>query len=78
MLVRGMVRHKIKDETHTARMERVYEPFEILHGPEHRINGAEVGDIIAKVQHRRTVNRREPDGVDTEPFQVVEAANETG
>ena len=32
-----------------------------------------VGDVIAEVGHRRGVDRRDPDGIDAEPTQVVDA-----
>ena len=41
---------------------------------EERVDVAEVGHVVAEVGHRRAVERRQPDGVDTQPGQVVEVA----
>ena len=39
-------------------------------GPEHRIDVAVVGDVVAAVRHRGGVPGREPDGIDAEVAQV--------
>jgi hypothetical protein len=36
-----------------------------------------VGDVVTKIGHRRTKERRQPDGVDAQPRQVVEATTDT-
>src|SRR5437870_13764159 len=36
-----------------------------------------IGNVIAKIGHRRRVNRREPDGVNAEPAQVIQLAGDT-
>ena len=40
---------------------------------EEGVDVAEVGHVVAEVGHRRPVERRQPDGVDPQPGQVVEA-----
>ena len=49
--------------------------------PKSRVDVAVVGDVVAEVEHRRRVERREPDGVDAERrrcavVQVVESAGD--
>ena len=39
---------------------------------EQRVDVAVVGDVVAEVAHRRPEDRRQPDGVDAEPGEVVE------
>ena len=49
------------------------QPVEVGEGAEDRVDVAVVGHVVAEVGHRRAEERREPDGVDAEPRQVVEA-----
>src|SRR5215467_3925831 len=39
---------------------------------EDRVNAGVVGDIIAKIDHRRWVERRDPEGIYAQPGEVVE------
>ena len=43
---------------------------------EARIDRGVVRDVVAEVLHRRPVDRRQPDGVDAEPREVVEPAGQ--
>src|SRR5262249_41576868 len=73
MLVRGMVRHEIEDDANTALVKRARQSVEIAKRPEERIDIDIVGDVIAEVSHRRRVDRRQPDRVDPEPAQIIDA-----
>ena len=42
------------------------------------VDGAVVGDVVAVVAEGRRVHRQEPDAVDTEGLQVIEAGHEAG
>ena len=45
---------------------------EIVDGPEIRVDGEEVADVVAAVAERRRVERQQPQAVDPEPLEVVE------
>ena len=45
---------------------------------EDRIDVAVVGDVVAEVGHGRGVEGRDPDGVDAEGGEVVEAGEDAG
>jgi len=51
---------------------------EILHASEQRVDLPVVGDVVAEVRHRRLEERRDPDCVDTEAGDVVEAFDDAG
>ena len=73
MLVGGVVRNKIHDDADVAGFRFLHQMIEIGHGAVLRINRGVVGDVVAEVDLRRRIHRRDPDGVDAEIFQVVEA-----
>ena len=47
---------------------------EVRERPEHGIDTAIVGDVIAEVAHRRSEERRQPDRVDAEARDIIEPA----
>src|SRR5438132_12471470 len=54
---------------------------QLLHvseGAEVRMHVEVVGDVVAPIRVRRWAGRIEPDGVDAEPLQMVEARDEPG
>ena len=53
-----------------------HQVVEVGQGPEQRVDVAVVAHVVAEVGHRRAEDRREPDGVDAQPGQVVEVAGE--
>ncbi len=53
MLVGGMVRHKIEDYFEAAAMRLFEEQVEVVERTEDGIDVAIVGDVIAKIGHRR-------------------------
>ena len=50
----------------------------VRQGAEQRVDVAVVADVVAEVRHRRPVERRDPDGIDAEPGQVVEPPLDAG
>src|SRR5207249_9159130 len=59
------------------RMRPRHQPVEIVEGAEYRIDSAEIGNVVAEIAHRRDEERRDPDGIDAEPGEVIEFANDS-
>ena len=74
MLVGGVVRHEVEDQLEAARVRVGEQRVEIGQRAEQRIDVAIIGDVVAEIGHRRGIDRRDPDRVDAEPDQMVEAA----
>jgi hypothetical protein len=69
---RGVVRDPVEEDTHPAPVRLLDEPVDVLERAEHGIHRAVVGDVVPVVRHRRGVDRGQPEGVDSEPLQVLE------
>jgi len=54
-------------------MRGLHQPVEVGERPEDRIHGRVIGHVVAEVLHRRRKNRREPERVDAQPAQVIQA-----
>jgi len=78
VLIRGVVGHKIEDETNAALMKHLKQSIEIPHRAEEWIDIAKIRDVVAKVSHGRTKNRRQPYGADSQPIQMVDPAYQAG
>ena len=65
MPVRGVVRHEIDDHADLAAMRLFEKMIEVLERAEDRIDIAVVGDVVTEVGHRRAIERRKPDRLDT-------------
>ena len=76
MPVRGVIRHEIQDQPHVSRVQLGDEPVERGKIPEQRVDAGVVGDVIAEIRHGRGVDRRDPNGVDPEPYQIIEAIDD--
>ena len=63
---------KVDDDFDSAPVRFSDKVVEVRKCPEHRIDIAVIGDVVAKVRHGRRVERRQPDGVDAEPHKIVE------
>ena len=72
MLVGGVVQHQIHNDADVALARLSNEAIEIGQGAVLRIDGPVVGDVVAKVDLRRGIDRCEPDGVDSERLQIVQ------
>ena len=68
-----MVQHQIHDDTDIALLRFGDEPVEVGEGAILRVDVVVVGDVVAEVDLRRGIDGREPDGVDAQALQVVEA-----
>ena len=78
MLVGAVVEDEVHDDADVALLRLSDELFHILHRAVRRVNPAVVGNIIAIVDHRRWIDRREPNGTRAERLQVIEMARDTG
>ena len=74
MPVAGVVRHPVEHQAQARSVQVVEEAVEAFEVAEHRIDVFVVGHVVPEVGHRRGVDRRQPDGVDAEPGQVVHMA----
>ena len=68
----GVVDHQVHDDAHPALVGAVEHLFEYLQVAVFRVYAAVVGDVIAVVEVRRGIERREPDGVHTQALDIVE------
>src|SRR5690242_2927998 len=53
-------------------MRFVEQPVECLQRAEPRLDVAVVADVVAEFLERRRIARRQPHGVDAEPFEIIE------
>ena len=65
-----MIKHHVEHEAHAQTVGLVNHGLTVRHGPEHGIDGAVVGDIIAIVEHGGGKEGRHPDIVHAQTFQV--------
>ncbi len=73
VLVRAVVRNPVQRDADPALVGIPQQLIEILERAEEGIDAAVVGDVVAEVRHRRRLERREPERVDAEPREMVEA-----
>jgi hypothetical protein len=73
VLVGGVVGDEVDQQLHAAVVARAEQAVEVVERPEQGIDVAVVGDVVAEVGHRGPEEGREPECVDAEPRQVVEA-----
>jgi len=73
VLVAGVVDHQIEDQAHAPAVHLGQQVIEVGHGAELLHDRLVVGDVVAVVVVRRLVHRADPDHVDTERFEIVEA-----
>ena len=72
VLVAGMVHHQIHNDLHTSLMGALQHLFEPLHAAELRRDIPVIGDIVPAVRARRGIQRRKPDAVHPQTFDVVQ------
>ena len=75
---RGVVRHEVDDQAEPQLGGLGAEGVEVVERAEERVDVAVVGHVVAGVLLGRRVERRQPDGVDAEVGQGVEAARDPG
>ena len=74
VLVAGVVGHPVDDDPEAAVVGLGDQAVEVGEGAEQRVDVAVVGHVVAEIGHGRGVERRQPQGVDAQPGQVVEVA----
>ena len=67
-----MVWNKVEDNFQSFCMRLVNEAIKRYERAESWINFAVIGDIVTEIMHRRRINRRNPDRIDTEPDEIIE------
>ncbi len=72
----GVVDDEVHDQLHAPLVQRRDQLVELLERAEERVDVLVVADVVAVVGHRRPVDRAQPDDVDTEPLEVVEARDD--
>src|SRR2546430_12903010 len=53
VFIRSVVGDEIEEESDVAGVQYLYQPVKIFETAKNRIDGTIVGDVIAKIQHRR-------------------------
>ena len=72
MLGRRVVGHPVDEHPQAAVVRLGHQRVEVGQRAEDGVDVAVVADVVAVVLHRRPVERRQPEGVDAQPHQVVE------
>src|SRR3569623_972892 len=78
MVARRVIWHEIENELEANVVQLRDEAIEIVKAAEGGIDGAVIGDVIAQVAKGTPVDRRQPDSVDAEPYQVIDARQQAG
>jgi len=78
MLVRGVVHDQVGDDPHPAPVHLIDDQPELLYRPIVGMDAVEAGDVITVVPQGRRIDGRDPDAVDPQPFQVIQALQDTG
>jgi hypothetical protein len=73
MLDGGVVDHEVDQHAHAALLAGVRQLDEITQRPVAGIDRVMVGDVVAVVLAGRFLERHEPDRVDAQPVEVIEA-----
>jgi len=69
-----VVGHEVEEQLESPAVYVGQQRIEVGHRAEKRMDAAVVGDIIAKVVHRRRKDGREPDSLHVEALDIVEPA----
>ena len=78
MLVAGVVRHQVQKDPDPANARLGDQRVDIVKRAQVRLHLTEVGDVVAPVGIGRDGDRAQPDRVDAQPGQVVEAVDDAG
>jgi hypothetical protein len=76
VLVGRVVDHEVDQHANAAAVRLVHELDEVAEGAEAGIDAVEVRDVVAVILVGRRHERPEPDRIDAERLEVVEAAHE--
>ena len=77
MFIGGVIQYQIHDDTDAMLFGFRDQAVHIFQTSEDRVNILVVGDVVAVIILWRTINRGEPDGVNTQVFQVVQTADDS-
>ena len=67
-----MVDDQVHDEAHAPLVDTLQQAIKVGQRAEHRVDVVVVGDVVAVVRLRGGVDRREPQDIHAQGFQVVE------
>ncbi len=74
MFIRSVVHNQIHNHFHAARMRLIQHLLKQIHISVFRADIAVISNIIAEIGVRRRIERRKPDAVDAEAFQIIHFA----
>src|SRR3954452_19395467 len=69
-----MVRHEVEDDFQPHAMGGCDKSIEVGQGPKQRIDRAVIRDVVAEIYHRRSEDRRNPNGIYSQLSKIREAA----
>jgi len=78
MAVGAVVGHEIENELEAAPVRLFGQAVHVRERAEEGIDIGVVGDVIAEIGHRRGIDRRDPDRIDTEPDEMIEPRQDAG
>src|SRR4051794_6565548 len=78
MLARGMGRDDVGDHAEVECVRLPDELVEVVERAEKRVDLDVVRDVVPVIRARRRVERRQPEGVDTELFEVLQLLRDAG
>lgn len=78
VLVRGVVRDHVEQDAEPAGVRGGEHPVEVGQGAQRRVDGAVVGDVVARVEPRRPVAGGQPERVHAEVDEVVQPGRQAG
>src|ERR1700723_974711 len=67
-----MIQNKIHDDADVVLLRFLREMLEVFQGSIHRVDIFVIRDVIAEIELRRWITRRNPNGIHAEVFQVIE------
>ncbi len=77
VLVRGVIGNEIENDLELAGVGGQKQAVEIRKGAEARIDVAIVSDVVPEIRHGRRIDRRYPNGVDSELDEMIEPSLDT-
>ncbi len=76
MLIGRMINNQFRDDTDTAFMSGGDEALDVSQGAVIRMHTAIVRDVVAVIQQRRRIEWQQPDRVDAQISDIIEAGNQ--
>jgi len=76
MPVAAVIGHDVEHDLDVALARLGDQPVDRTQVAKDRLHGAVVGDVVADIGIRRNGDRVQPDGIDAQPLQVVEAIDD--